>query len=314
MPRRRAKYVFSVIKWYIPKLTKSSYVKKYVSQENISRLFESRNCNFLSKTVLAPKLELVTIINVDISLEIIRLNNFNEGDIEWVWNQVGHLVVSRSNSALLTFCRWGNWVLTIQFSCSVASDFLQPHGLQHTSFPARHQLPELAQTHVHESVMPSNHLIFCRPLLLLPSVFLRIRVFSSESVLRIRWPKDWSFSFSISPPNEYSGLISFRIDGYYRTTDGVGPGLESRSIWHQSPASKKKGSGCLREDTLGDGETRPRAGRLGSAKAHVTVWRRTDGIRPTSESRQCPLPAKNWSAQHILSSQWMLLSWIIIMV
>ena len=62
-----------------------------------------------------------------------------------------------------------------------------------------------------ESVMPSNHLIFCRPLLL-PSIFPSIRVFSKESVLHIRWPKDWSFSFSISPSNEYSGLISFRID------------------------------------------------------------------------------------------------------
>ena len=63
-----------------------------------------------------------------------------------------------------------------------------------------------------ESVMPSNHLILCRPLLLLPSIFPRIRVFSNESVLHIRRPKYWSFSFSISPSNEYSGLISFRID------------------------------------------------------------------------------------------------------
>ena len=61
-------------------------------------------------------------------------------------------------------------------------------------------------------VMPSNHLILCHPLLLLPSIFPSIRVFSSESVLRIRWPKYWSFSFSISPANEYSGLISFRMD------------------------------------------------------------------------------------------------------
>ena len=67
-------------------------------------------------------------------------------------------------------------------------------------------------THVHESVMPSNHLILCLPLLLLPSIFPSIRVFSSESVLHIRWPKDWSFSLSISPSTEYSGLISFRMD------------------------------------------------------------------------------------------------------
>ena len=63
-----------------------------------------------------------------------------------------------------------------------------------------------------KSVMPSSHFIFCRPLLLLPSIFPCIRVFSSESVLHIRWPKYWSFSFNISPSNEYSGLISFRMD------------------------------------------------------------------------------------------------------
>ena len=62
------------------------------------------------------------------------------------------------------------------------------------------------------SVMPSNHLILCRPLLLVPSIFFSIRVFSNESILHIRWPKYWSFSFIISPSNEYSGLISFRID------------------------------------------------------------------------------------------------------
>ena len=65
-----------------------------------------------------------------------------------------------------------------------------------------------------ESVTPSNHLIFCRPLLLLPSIFPSIRVFPNESVLLIRWPKYWSFSFSVSPSNEYSGLISFRIDQF----------------------------------------------------------------------------------------------------
>ena len=63
-----------------------------------------------------------------------------------------------------------------------------------------------------ESVMPSNHLMHCRPLLFPPSIFPSIRVFSNESVLHIRWPKDWSFSFSISPSNEYSGLISFKMD------------------------------------------------------------------------------------------------------
>ena len=80
------------------------------------------------------------------------------------------------------------------------------------ALPVHHQLPEFTQTHVQELVMPSNHLILCRPLLLLPSIFPSIRVFSNESVLCIRWPKYWSFSFSISPSNEYSEVISFRMD------------------------------------------------------------------------------------------------------
>ena len=80
--------------------------------------------------------------------------------------------------------------------------------------PVHHQLPEIAQTHVYRvgDAIQSSHLIFCCPLLFLSSVFPSIRVFSSESVLHTRWSKYWSFSFSISPSNEYSGLISFRID------------------------------------------------------------------------------------------------------
>ena len=78
--------------------------------------------------------------------------------------------------------------------------------------PVLHQLREFTQSHVHQSVMPSNHLILCHPLLLLPSIFPSIRVFSKESVLHIRWPKYWSFRFSISPSNEYPGLISLRMD------------------------------------------------------------------------------------------------------
>ena len=92
------------------------------------------------------------------------------------------------------------------------SDSLQPHGLQHQGLPLHHQPPEFTQTHVHESVLPSNHLILCHPLLLPPSIFPSIRVSSNESVLPIRWPKYWSFSFNISPSSEHSGLISFRID------------------------------------------------------------------------------------------------------
>ena len=77
-------------------------------------------------------------------------------------------------------------------------------------FPVHHQLPEFAQTHVHRV----GDVILCCPLLFLPSIFPRIRVFSNESVLHIRWPKYWSFSFSVSPSDEYSGLISFRIDWF----------------------------------------------------------------------------------------------------
>ena len=78
-------------------------------------------------------------------------------------------------------------------------------------FPVHHQLPEVIQLISIESVMPSNHFILCRPLLLLPSIFPSIRVFSNESALRIRWPKHWSFSFNISPSNEHPRLI-FRMD------------------------------------------------------------------------------------------------------
>ena len=81
-------------------------------------------------------------------------------------------------------------------------------------FPVHYQFLELAQTHVHPVSDASNHFTLCCPLLLLPSVFPSIRVVSNESVLRIRWPKYWSYSFSISPSNEYSRLISFRIDGF----------------------------------------------------------------------------------------------------
>ena len=77
--------------------------------------------------------------------------------------------------------------------------------------PVHHQLPEFTQTHVHQVVMPSSHLILCRPLLLLPSIPPSIRVFSNESTLRMRWPNYWSFSFSISPSKEIPGLI-FRMD------------------------------------------------------------------------------------------------------
>ena len=89
---------------------------------------------------------------------------------------------------------------------------LQPHVLKHARLPCPSPTPRLYSNTSIELVMPSNHLIRCCPLLLLPSIFPSIRVFSNESVVHIRWPKFWCFSFSISPSNEYSGLISFRMD------------------------------------------------------------------------------------------------------
>ena len=102
-------------------------------------------------------------------------------------------------------------------------------------FPVLHHLLELAQTHVHQLVIPSNHLILCHPLLLLPSLFPSIRVISNESVLHIRWPKYWSFSFSISPNNGNSGLISFRMDWLdLLAIQGI---LKSLFQYHSSKAS-----------------------------------------------------------------------------
>ena len=88
---------------------------------------------------------------------------------------------------------------SVQFSRSVMSNSLQPHKLQHASFPVLHHLPKLAQTHGHQVSMLSNHLVLCRPLLLLSSVFPSSRIFSNELALLIRWPKYWRFNFSISP-------------------------------------------------------------------------------------------------------------------
>ena len=102
-------------------------------------------------------------------------------------------------------------------------------------FPAHHQFLELVQLMFIKFVMPSSHLILCHPLLLLPSLFPSIRVFSNESVLHIRWPKYWSFSFSISASNEYSGLISFRMD--WLNLFAVQGTLKSLLQHHNSKAS-----------------------------------------------------------------------------
>ena len=104
--------------------------------------------------------------------------------------------------------------VSVQFS-SVAQSCLTLCNPMNRSTPGlsvHHQLPEFTQTHVHQSVMPSSHLILCHPLLRLPLILPSIRVFSNESTLRMRWPEYWSFSFSIIPSKEIPGLISFRMD------------------------------------------------------------------------------------------------------
>ena len=104
--------------------------------------------------------------------------------------------------------------MSVQFSCSVVSNSVTPlTAARQASLSITNSLSLPRLTSI-TSVMPSNHLILCRPLLLLPSIFPSIRVFSNESVLHIRWTKYWSFIFSISPSNEYSGLLSFRIDWF----------------------------------------------------------------------------------------------------
>ena len=107
---------------------------------------------------------------------------------------------------LVTLC------IRFQFSCSVVSNSLQPHGLQHARLPYPSPTPGACSNSSIEWVMPSNHLILCPHLLFLPSIFPSIRVFSNESVLCIEWPKYWSFS--ISPSNKYSRLIPFRMDWF----------------------------------------------------------------------------------------------------
>ena len=107
--------------------------------------------------------------------------------------------------------------LVINFFWTITDSHAQFCDLMDCStqgFPVHHQLLELTQHMSIELVMPSNHLILCGPFFFQPSIFPSIRVFSNESVLRIRWPNYWSFSFSINPSKEYSGLISFRIDWF----------------------------------------------------------------------------------------------------
>ena len=150
-------------------------------------------------------------------------------------------------------CYYLREMLSVQFTSvtQLCLTFCHTIDCSTTGFPVHHQLPELTQTHVHrvgDAFQPSHSL----SLLLLPSIFPSIRVFSNESVLHIRWPKYWSFSFSISPCKEYSGLISFRIDWLdLLAVQGI---LKSLLQHHSSKASILQCSaiGMLKSNLLWD--------------------------------------------------------------
>ena len=130
--------------------------------------------------------------------------NSESTERRWSSNSSGtaHEMSDCEHSAVLGVC-----------CCSVAQSCLtlcDPMDCSTPGFPVHHQLPELAQTHVHQVSDATNHLTLCHPFLLLPSIFPGFRVFFNESALHIRWPKYWSFG--ISPSNKFSGMISFRID------------------------------------------------------------------------------------------------------
>ena len=123
----------------------------------------------------------------------------------------------------------------VQFSCSTVSDSAIPWTAARQASLSITNSRSLLKLMSIGSLMPSNHLILCHPLLLPPSIFPSIRVFSKESVLHIRWPKYWSFSLSISPSSEYSGLISFKMD--WLDLDAVQGTLKSLLQHHSSKAS-----------------------------------------------------------------------------
>ena len=164
------------------------------------------------------------------------------------WNRVG-----LGRQAVLSVGRTGG-KSSVQFSHSVMSNSLRPHEPQASLLKTNSQSPPKPMSI--ESVMPSNHLILCCPLLFLPSIFPSIRVFSNESALRFRWPKYWNFSFNVSPTIEHLGLISFKMDWldllavqvtsrvFSNTTVqkhqffGAQPSLQSNSHIHTWPLEK----------------------------------------------------------------------------
>ena len=136
-----------------------------------------------------------------------KMNKFAHPRNIYVW-QI-YIVTSWTGTTFLT-----QWIYVVVQLLSHVWFFATPWTAAHQASLSVTISQSLLRCMSIESVMSSNHLILCCPLLLLPSIFPSIRVFSNESVLRIRWPKDWSFSFSINPFSEYSGLISFRMDWF----------------------------------------------------------------------------------------------------
>ena len=189
---------------------------------------------------------------------------------------------------ILSPCLFNLYAELLLFSHSVMSDLCNPMDCSTLGFPIPHHLQSLLNLMSIESVTPSNHLILCRPLLLLPSNFLSIMVFSNELALPIRWPKYWSFSFSISPSNEYPGLISFRMDWL----DLLAVSLQNpRDSQESSPTPQFKSINTLAFSLLyGPTLTSVHAHWKNHSFYQAVVWRRSgtlpreDTPRPRSEA------------------------------
>ena len=149
----------------------------------------------------------------------------------WMWAELLSRQWAERSLGILFICsRPGKGPVQFSSVAQLCWILFDPQGLQHTRLPCPSPTPG-----VYPNSCPSNHLIFCRPLRLLPSIFSSVRVFSNESALHIRWPKRWSFSFKISPSNEHSGLISFRMDWFdLPAVQGI---LKSLLQHHSSKAS-----------------------------------------------------------------------------
>ena len=185
--------------------------------------------------ILSLSCPLLLLLSITPNIKVLHLASKSKKIIKDYWS---HDRKTQELTEDFTDQRWYNWRMSVHLSSlqslSCVQLFATPRtaarqaSLSITNSQSLHKLTSI------ESVMPSNHLNLCRPLLLLPSVFPSIRVFSNESVLHIKWPKYWSFSFGIIPSNEYSGIISFRTDWFDLAVQGT---LRSLLQHHSSKAS-----------------------------------------------------------------------------